>query len=620
MTPVLRLLASSIAKDFRGRLGLAVLRLVMIAALAGSASSVAPALIGTAIDKVMGAPGPPVAQHGLSGWLASWLSGLGTSGVIAAAMIGTLGSVALTMYSMRLASALGARVTSALRTAMLRSALRSSPREREKLASATKAPAAKQARGADVIRVAVASTAPGVAEFLVTVLANLPQIIFGLAVLIFDLASSGAGLAAVGGVALFVASRLVSRNATKRVSAAYSSMQASDAALFGRLGETLEHGEELRLLGARDQAVHEFSDVAETCATARASHAAALSGSSQIKSAFTALSPLLIVVALTLAHGSGQSTPPGVVAKLVLLVPLLMARLDGLDGLRIGFAERTPMFESSARVLSLPPAPPRREGARTLDPKSLEGVVRFDDVTFSHDAGAPPQLDHVSFDVPAGAVVGICGQSGSGKSTLLRLLLRGRDPSSGGITIDDVDVRDIEPDSLPSLFAVLGQRASLLERSLRENLALGLTKAPTDAELEDALQVAGLGGVFGKGSSRTLDYSFRSADSNLSGGEMRRLALARMILRPAPVLLLDEPEAALPSADAEALLRRIKVAARGRTCIVVTHAPHLLESTFNVFLQNGRVVARGTHAELSASCEGYRGLLADAVRGSAATG
>lgn len=622
ITAVLRTVIRGAARDFRGRFGTSVLRIFIVSALSGATASATPALIGMAIDTVTGAPASPIPLPGLSGYLARWFGGRGETFAVSAAVIGTTLSVALTMLAIRLSASLGARSSAALRTAMLRSALCSSAIERERLGATAKAgPGHKPPRGTDLVRVAIASTAPAVAEFVVTALTNLPQIVFGLLVLFYDLSTSGAAIAAVGGVVLFGLSRVISLSATKRVSSAFAAMQSTDAALFGKLGETLDHGEELRLLGARKQAVREFGDVADACAVSRTTHANALSRAGQVKSAFMALSPLLIVVALQLAHHKDAAPMPiGVVAKLVLLVPLLMARLDGLDSLRIGLAERRPMFDMAARVLSLPESPPRKTKLASMDPSALEGVISFDDVTFSHEGAERALLDKVSITIPKGAVVGICGKSGCGKSTMLRLLLRDRDPDSGAITIDGVDVRDLDPDSLPSIFSVLGQRTSLLNRSLRDNLTLGLDDKPADEEIDDALAVAALDGTFGSKSARTLDYVFRSADANLSGGEMRRLALARMILRDAPVFLLDEPEAALPSADAEALLGRIQTAARGRTCLVVTHAPHLLTSSFNVFMQDGTIVAKGTHAELSASCEGYRALLAEAVRGAASSG
>jgi ABC-type transport system involved in cytochrome bd biosynthesis fused ATPase/permease subunit len=113
---------------------------------------------------------------------------------------------------------------------------------------------------------------------------------------------------------------------------------------------------------------------------------------------------------------------------------------------------------------------------------------------------------------------------------------------------------------------------------------------------------------------RTLDTAYRANPPNLSGGECRRVLLARMLLAETHVCVLDEPEAGLPGATAESILRTVVEQARGRTHVVVTHAPHLLGSSFNVVLDRGKVVAQGSHGELTESCALYRELLAEALR------
>jgi len=113
---------------------------------------------------------------------------------------------------------------------------------------------------------------------------------------------------------------------------------------------------------------------------------------------------------------------------------------------------------------------------------------------------------------------------------------------------------------------------------------------------------------------RHLGTEFHAVPPNFSGGEQRRLMLARMLLRDARVFVIDEPEAGLPSATAEQILRGVAELARGRTCLVVTHAPHLLRSTFNVVIDAGRVAAMGTHEELVVSSETYRSLLAEGLK------
>jgi ABC-type multidrug transport system fused ATPase/permease subunit len=289
-----------------------------------------------------------------------------------------------------------------------------------------------------------------------------------------------------------------------------------------------------------------------------------------------------------------------------------MARLEALDGLRSGLVEREGLLASMVRLLGLPEAPAAAPDAAGLDAVG-PGAIAFEGVRFT-PAGAPrPVLDGLSLAVPAGALVGICGRSGSGKSTLLRLLLRLDEPDEGAVRVDGIDVRRIDPRALPGVFAVLGQASRLFERSVAANLGMGLAVPPAVEDLREALARVELDEL-AAGGGRGLDTEVRAVPPNFSGGEQRRLLLARMLLREARVLVIDEPEAGLPSATAEAILERVAALAAGRTTLVVTHAPHLLRSAFNVVLDAGRVAAVGTHAELLEGSEIYRSLMAEGLK------
>ena len=233
-------------------------------------------------------------------------------------------------------------------------------------------------------------------------------------------------------------------------------------------------------------------------------------------------------------------------------------------------------------------------------------------MTFTPRGATKPVLDGLTLEIPAGALVGICGRSGSGKSTLLRVLLRLDEVDAGAIRVDGVDLRRIAPAALPEVFAVLGQASRLLERSVAENLALGMAAPPGEAAMKEALVRVELDALVA-GEGRGLATEVRAVPPNFSGGEQRRLLLARMLLRDARVLVIDEPEAGLPSATAEAILGRVALVAAGRTTLVVTHAPHLLRSAFNVVLDEGRVAAVGTHEALVAGSAIYRSLLAEGL-------
>ena len=612
--------------SLRGSIVARLARVMSLSALSGVTAGVLPAVMGIALNAVLRRPSGPGA--GLAGFFAHLVAGLSPWSVIAAALVATLASVSVTVYSSRRASELAGEVTAALRVEMLRAVLHASPRDvdaagldsieaRGGKAASPPPPGVKvpAVRGTEIVKLAVARESGLVADFAVALIGGFPQAVLTLAVLSWELFAGGTAVVLVGGAALFVLSRLVSDYASRRVGRAMAAMQHADVAVFAGLGEVLSATEDLRLLGAREQAMREFSAAAYRVADARREFTGALAVAGQIKSVFTAVSPLLILITLQIA---GRASDPGEVAKLLLVVPLLMARLEALDALRAGLIEREPLLRATCLLLALPKAP-----RASPDPVSsaavTTGAISFDNLTFTPPGAACPVLSGLSLDIPDGALIGICGRSGSGKSTLLRLLLRLDDADSGSIFVGGADLQRIAPTELPRVFAVLGQASRLLERSVESNLALGLATPPDAASMRAALRRVDLADLAEPDGARGLATDVRAVPPNFSGGEQRRLMLARMLLRDARVLVLDEPESGLPSATAEQLLRGVAEIAAGRTCVVVTHAPHLLRSTFNVVLDGGKVAGIGTHEELSATSEIYRALLAEGLKAPAAT-
>lgn len=607
--------------SLRGSIAGRLVRVMFLSALSGVTAGVLPAVMGIALNAVLRRPSGPGA--GLAGFFAHLVAGLSPWSVITAALVATLVSVSITVYSSRRASEFAGEVTAALRIEMLRAVLHASPRDVDAAGQASIEAKGGQAapppppgvkvppvRGTEIVKLAVARESGLVADFAVALIGGFPQAVLTLAVLSWELFAGGTLIVLLGGAALFVLSRLVSDYASRRVGRAMATMQHADVAVFASLGEVLAATEDLRLLGAREQAMREFSTAAYRVADARRDFTGALAVAGQIKSVFTAVSPLLILITLQLA---GRASDPGEVAKLLLVVPLLMARLEALDALRAGLIEREPLLRATCLLLALPEAP-----QASPDPVSsaavTTGAICFDNLTFTPPGAARPVLSGLSLAIPDGALVGICGRSGSGKSTLLRLLLRLDDAESGSIFVGGADLRRIAPTELPRVFAVLGQASRLLERSVESNLALGLATPPDAEAMRAALRRVDLAELASPDGARGLATDVRAVPPNFSGGEQRRLMLARLLLRDARVLVLDEPESGLPSATAEQLLRGVAEIAAGRTCVVVTHAPHLLRSTFNVVLDGGQVAGIGTHEELLATSEIYRALLAEGLK------
>ena len=220
--------------------------------------------------------------------------------------------------------------------------------------------------------------------------------------------------------------------------------------------------------------------------------------------------------------------------------------------------------EAAALTLAALPAPAPAPPTATFD---AAPAIRFQAVTVAYDAGEAPVFDGFDLDIAASEVVALLGPSGSGKTTLLNLLL-GLAPLSGGeVTIGDQRLSHLG--SIASAAAWAGQAPVILPGSLADNLALA-NPAATRAALEEAARAVGLTDVLeGRGG---LDARLDERGAGLSGGERRRLGLARAMLKPAPILLLDEPTADLDAASEQALLPIIANASKGRTTLIATHS------------------------------------------------
>jgi ATP-binding cassette, subfamily B, bacterial len=239
-------------------------------------------------------------------------------------------------------------------------------------------------------------------------------------------------------------------------------------------------------------------------------------------------------------------------------------------------------------------------GPRAL-PQPSRGDVAFDEVSFVYPARPDvPAIDRVSFAVKAGEKVAIVGPSGAGKSTLFHLLLRFYDPSSGTISFDGVPVRQADPQAVRSHIALVPQEPVVFGASARENIRFGRPDA-TDAEVERAADLAHATEFI-----RRLPQGFATAlgerGVTLSGGQRQRIAIARAILRDAPLLLLDEATSSL-DAESETLVQTaLEELMRHRTTLVIAHRLATVLSCDRILvLDQGRIVEQGTHASLVAS-------------------
>lgn len=244
---------------------------------------------------------------------------------------------------------------------------------------------------------------------------------------------------------------------------------------------------------------------------------------------------------------------------------------------------------------------------RPLPPPSLP-TLEFDRVGFRYEESGPAALEDVSFFLAPGRRVAVVGPSGAGKSTIATLILRFRDPTSGEVRLGGHDVRDYRGEDVRSLAALVPQDAHVFNDTLRANLLLAAPQAD-DAALEGVLSRAGLGGLL-EGLPRGLDTYLGEAGARLSGGERQRIAVARALLKDAPILVLDEPTANLDTVTEREVFAGLEEAARGRAVLLITHRLVGMEVYDEILVMDrGRVVERGTHEELARAGGLYGRLL-----------
>ena len=254
-------------------------------------------------------------------------------------------------------------------------------------------------------------------------------------------------------------------------------------------------------------------------------------------------------------------------------------------------------IEKMFNVLSRNPEIKDVPGAKPLIVTS--GTVRFDNVQFAYEADRPI-LKGLNFEVPAGKTVAIVGPSGAGKSTISRLLFRLYDVSSGRITIDGQDIRNVTQASLRACIGMVPQDTVLFNDTIRYNIRYGRWDA-TDAEVEEAARLAQIDG-FIRMSPKGYETQVGERGLKLSGGEKQRVAIARTVLKAPPILVLDEATSALDSHTEREIQDALERVSRNRTSLVIAHRLSTIVTADEIIvLDQGRIAERGTHGQLLAS-------------------
>jgi ATP-binding cassette subfamily B protein len=248
------------------------------------------------------------------------------------------------------------------------------------------------------------------------------------------------------------------------------------------------------------------------------------------------------------------------------------------------------------------------EPAHPVTPEHSRGEVRLHDVGFCYAGAQQPTLQDIDVTVPAGHSLAVVGETGSGKTTLSYLIPRLYDVTSGSVTIDGVDVRDMSFDTLAATVGVVSQETYLLHASVADNLRFAKPDA-TDAELVAAARVAQIHDHL-QALPDGYDTVVGERGYRFSGGEKQRLAIARAVLRDPAVLVLDEATSALDTQTEQAVQAAIDAASAGRTTITIAHRLSTIRDADEIIvLDHGEIVERGSHDDLMAHSGHYAALV-----------
>ncbi|HDS7136620.1 cysteine/glutathione ABC transporter ATP-binding protein/permease CydC [Klebsiella sp. CN_Kp104] len=295
------------------------------------------------------------------------------------------------------------------------------------------------------------------------------------------------------------------------------------------------------------------------------------------------------------SEGVGGNSQPG--ALIALFVFCALAAFEALAPVTGAFQHLGQVIASARRITQITEQQPEVTFSQQTPQSFSQVALTLNEVTFSYPQQSAPALKDISLQVAAGEHIAILGRTGCGKSTLLQLLTRAWDPANGQIQLNGQPLSELSETTLRQAMSVVPQRVHLFSATLRDNLLLAAPQV-SDARLADILARVGLEKLL---EDSGLHSWLGEGGRQLSGGELRRLAIARALLHDAPLMLLDEPTEGLDATTESQILDLLSEVMRDKTVLMVTHRLRGL-ARFNqiIVMDNGQIIEQGSHAELLA--------------------
>jgi ABC-type multidrug transport system fused ATPase/permease subunit len=302
-----------------------------------------------------------------------------------------------------------------------------------------------------------------------------------------------------------------------------------------------------------------------------------------------------------------SSLTPGDLLIFTAYTQSMFKPVRNLAKLSTRFSKASVGAERISGILEMEPG--IQDKSNAIEVPTLRGAVSFENVSFDYadDAEADGVLRDVSFTANPGQRVVLVGASGAGKSTLISLILRLYEPREGAIFVDGIEIRDYKRRSLRRQIGIVLQDSVLFGATVRENIAYGRLDA-TQEEIETAAKAANAHEFITRLDSG-YDTVIGERGDTLSGGQRQRIAIARAVIRNAPVLILDEPMTGLDAESEARVQEALDRLMAGRTSFLITHDLHAVSGADLVLLlEDGRIVEQGSHAELISRSLRYRRL------------